>query len=63
MKLAGAWRTYEFNVTGAAKAGSNVLAAQVGRPLGYQPGNHVCGLESRAADKSMGLWREVYAGE
>jgi len=33
-QVAGAWRTYEFNVSSAVKPGTNVLAVQVWAPTG-----------------------------
>ena len=58
--VAGAWRTYEFNVTGAAKAGVNVLAAQVWAPMDTSLAITFVDWNPAPPDKSMGLWREVY---
>ena len=46
--VAGAWRTYEFNITAAAKTGAeNVLAVQAFSPTEHDLGNHFRRLESR----------------
>ncbi len=59
--VAGAWRTYEFNVTDYAKPGlENVLAVQ-----GFSPTEHDLAItfvdwNPAPPDKNMGLWRDVY---
>jgi exo-1,4-beta-D-glucosaminidase len=59
--VAGAWRTYEFNVTDAAKAGAeNVLAVQVFSPTENDLAITFVDWNPAPPDKNMGLWREVY---
>ena len=59
--VAGAWRTYEFNVTAAAKPGAeNVLAAQVFAPTEHDLAITFVDWNPAPPDKDMGLWREVY---
>src|SRR6516165_8908174 len=59
--VAGAWRTYEFNVTEAAKVGSeNVLAVQVMPPSDTDLAITFVDWNPAPPDKNMGLWREVY---
>jgi len=59
--IAGAWRTYEFNVTDAAKPGSeNVLAVQVYAPTENDLAITFVDWNPAPPDKNMGLWREVY---
>jgi exo-1,4-beta-D-glucosaminidase len=59
--VAGAWRTYEFNVTDAAKPGSeNVLAVQVFAPTENDLAITFVDWNPAPPDKNMGLWREVY---
>ena len=59
--VAGAWRTYEFNVTEAAKPGSeNVLAVQVYAPTENDLAITFVDWNPAPPDKNMGLWREVY---
>jgi exo-1,4-beta-D-glucosaminidase len=60
-QVAGAWRTYEFNVTDAVKAGaSNVLAAEVYSPTDTNLSITFVDWNPAPPDKNMGLWREVY---
>jgi len=60
-KVAGAWRTYEFNVTDAAKAGAeNVLAVQVFSPTDHDLAITFVDWNPAPPDKNMGLWRDVY---
>jgi exo-1,4-beta-D-glucosaminidase len=59
-QVAGAWRTYEFNVTSAVKAGTNVLAAQVWAPSENSLAITFVDWNPLPPDKDMGLWREVY---
>jgi exo-1,4-beta-D-glucosaminidase len=59
--VAGAWRTYEFNVTGAAKpSAENVLAVQVFAPTDTDLAITFVDWNPAPPDKNMGLWREVY---
>src|SRR6266481_8754984 len=59
--VAGAWRTYEFNITGAAKPGAtNVLAVQVFSPTDTDLAITFVDWNPAPPDKNMGLWREVY---
>src|SRR5579863_4430220 len=59
--VAGAWRTYEFNVTSAAKPGAeNVLAVQAYAPTDHDLAITFVDWNPAPPDKNMGLWREVY---
>ena len=59
--VAGAWRTYEFNVTAAAKPGAeNVLAVQVFSPTENDLAITFVDWNPAPPDKNMGLWRDVY---
>ncbi len=59
--VAGAWRTYELNVTEAAKPGAeNVLAVQVFSPTDHDLAITFVDWNPAPPDKNMGLWREVY---
>jgi exo-1,4-beta-D-glucosaminidase len=58
--VAGAWRTYEFNVTSAIKPGNNVLAVQVWAPTENSLAITFVDWNPAPPDKNMGLWREVY---
>jgi exo-1,4-beta-D-glucosaminidase len=58
--VVGAWRTYEFNVTSAVKAGANVLAVQVWAPTENSLAITFVDWNPAPPDKNMGLWREVY---
>src|ERR1700730_10928683 len=59
--VAGAWRTYEFNVTAEAQAGKeNVLAVQVYSPTETDLAITFVDWNPAPPDKNMGLWREVY---
>jgi exo-1,4-beta-D-glucosaminidase len=59
-QVAGAWRTYEFNITPVAHPGAaNVVAVQV-----FAPGENDLAItfvdwNPAPPDKNMGLWREV----
>src|SRR2546430_1201897 len=58
--VAGAWRTYEFNITGAAKPGAtNVLAVQVFSPTDTDLAITFVDWNPAPPDKNMGLWRAV----
>jgi exo-1,4-beta-D-glucosaminidase len=59
--VAGAWRTYEFNVTDVLKPGAeNVLAVQVFAPTENDLAITFVDWNPAPPDKNMGLWREVY---
>ena len=59
--VAGAWRTYEFNITAAAKPGAeNVLAVQAWAPTEHDLAITFVDWNPAPPDKNMGLWREVY---
>ncbi len=59
--VAGAWRTYEFNVTDAVKpGGENVLAVQVWAPTESDLAITFVDWNPAPPDKNMGLWRDVY---
>jgi exo-1,4-beta-D-glucosaminidase len=59
--VAGAWRTYEFNITDSAKPGSeNVLAVQAWAPTDHDLAITFVDWNPAPPDKNMGLWREVY---
>jgi exo-1,4-beta-D-glucosaminidase len=59
--VAGAWRTYEFNVTDAAKPGAeNVIAVQAFAPTEHDLAITFVDWNPAPPDKNMGLWREVY---
>jgi exo-1,4-beta-D-glucosaminidase len=59
-EVAGAWRTYEFNVTSAVKSGENVLAVQVWAPTENSLAITFVDWNPAPPDKNMGLWREAY---
>jgi exo-1,4-beta-D-glucosaminidase len=60
-KMAGAWRVFEFDVTGALLPGkANALAVEV-----FPPGPNDLGItfvdwNPAPPDKGMGIWRDVY---
>ncbi|HET7893656.1 MAG TPA: glycoside hydrolase family 2 protein [Candidatus Sulfotelmatobacter sp.] len=59
--VAGAWRTYEFNVSEEVKAGAeNILAVQVFSPTDHDLAITFVDWNPAPPDKNMGLWREVY---
>src|SRR3954447_14978881 len=59
--VAGAWRTFEFNITSAAKPGvENVLAVQAFAPTEHDLAITFVDWNPAPPDKNMGLWREVY---
>ena len=59
--VAGAWRTYEFNIAGTAKPGAeNVLAVQAWAPTEHDLAITFVDWNPAPPDKNMGLWREVY---
>ena len=58
--VAGAWRTYEFNITDAAMPGkTNVLAVQVFSPTETDLAITFVDWNPAPPDKNMGLFREV----
>ena len=58
--VAGAWRTYEFNITDAALLGKpNVLAVQVFAPTDTDLAITFVDWNPAPPDKNMGLLREV----
>ena len=58
--VAGAWRTYEFNITDAALLGQpNVLAVQVFSPTDKDLAITFVDWNPAPPDKNMGLFREV----
>src|SRR3984893_7474149 len=59
-QVAGAWRTYEFNITSAVKPGTNVLAVQVWAATENNLAITFVDWNPAPPDKNMGLWREVY---
>jgi exo-1,4-beta-D-glucosaminidase len=60
-QVAGAWRTYEFNVTEVVKpGGENVLAVEVFAPTEHDLAITFVDWNPAPPDKDMGLWREVY---
>jgi exo-1,4-beta-D-glucosaminidase len=59
--VAGAWRTYELNITAVAKTGAeNVLAVQAFAPTDHDLAITFVDWNPAPPDKNMGLWREVY---
>src|SRR5882762_5289746 len=59
--VAGAWRTYEFNITDVAKLGAeNGLAVQVYAPTDTDLAITFVDWNPAPPDRNMGLWREVY---
>jgi exo-1,4-beta-D-glucosaminidase len=60
-EIAGAYRTYEFNITSAARPGAaNVLAVEVFPPEANNLGLTWVDWNPAPPDKDMGLWRNVY---
>ena len=58
--VAGAWRTYEFNVTDAAKPGADNVLAVDRAPTETDLAITFVDWNPAPPDKNMGLWREVY---
>jgi exo-1,4-beta-D-glucosaminidase len=59
--VAGAWRTYEFNVTSTVRAGAeNALAVQVFAPTETDLAITFVDWNPAPPDKNMGLFRDVY---
>ena len=59
-QVAGAWRTYELNVTSIVKPGANVVAAQIWAPTDASLAITFVDWNPAPPDKNMGLWRDVY---
>jgi exo-1,4-beta-D-glucosaminidase len=60
-EIAGAWRTYELNITAAVKPGAeNVLAVQAFAPTENDLAITFVDWNPAPPDKNMGLWRDVY---
>ena len=60
-QVAGAWRTYEFDITKLAQPGAqNALAVQVFPPTDTDLAITFVDWNPAPPDKNMGLWREVY---
>jgi exo-1,4-beta-D-glucosaminidase len=59
-QVAGAWRTYEFNVTSTLKQGENALAVQVWAPAENSLAITFVDWNPSPPDKNMGLFRDVY---
>jgi exo-1,4-beta-D-glucosaminidase len=58
--VAGAWRTYQFNITNAALPGkTNVLALQISAPTDTDLGITFVDWNPSPPDKNTGLWRGV----
>ena len=58
--VAGAWRTWEFNITDTAKPGAaNVLAVEVFSPTDTDLAITFVDWNPAPPDKNMGLWRGV----
>jgi exo-1,4-beta-D-glucosaminidase len=60
-QVAGAWRTYEFDITKVAHAGAeNAVAVQVFAPTETDLAITFVDWNPSPPDKNMGLWRDVY---
>jgi exo-1,4-beta-D-glucosaminidase len=60
-EVAGAYRTYDFNITAAARAGApNVLAVEIVPPETNNLAVNWVDWSPTPPDKGMGLWRNVY---
>jgi len=60
-QVAGAWRTYEFDITKVARPGAeNVVAVQVFAPTETDLAITFVDWNPAPPDKNMGLWRDVY---
>jgi exo-1,4-beta-D-glucosaminidase len=62
-EVAGAFRHYEFDVTGLAKPGANALAVEVYGPEPEDLSIMWVDWNPTPADKNMGLWGDVYLTE
>jgi exo-1,4-beta-D-glucosaminidase len=59
-QVAGAWRSYEFNITAVARPGAeNLLAVQVWAPEKDDLAITFVDWNPAPPDKNMGIWREV----
>jgi exo-1,4-beta-D-glucosaminidase len=58
--IAGAYRRYEFDVTGVLRDGPNALAVEIFAPLENDLGINWVDWNPTPPDKDMGLWRPVY---
>ena len=58
--VAGAYRTYEFNVTSLLRPGKNVVAVEVFAPTEKDLGMNFWDWNPTPPDKDMGLWSDVY---
>ena len=58
-QIAGAWRTYELNVTSEV-AGNNALAVEVFAPSDTDLGITFVDWNPMPPDKNMGLWRRAF---
>jgi exo-1,4-beta-D-glucosaminidase len=59
-QVAGAWRSYEFDITSVARAGAeNVVAVQVWAPEKDDLAITFVDWNPAPPDKNMGLWRDV----
>jgi len=59
-QVAGAWRTYEFNITDVARAGGeNAVAVEVWAPGEDDLAVTFVDWNPAPPDKNMGLWRDV----
>ena len=62
--VAGAWRTYEFNITDGVKHGAeNVLAVETFAPTENDLAITFVDWNPAPPDKNMGLWRKAYLSE
>ncbi|PYS90409.1 MAG: glycosyl hydrolase family 2 [Acidobacteria bacterium] len=60
-QVAGAFRTYEFDVTNFVRPGArNTLALEINAPTETDLGINWVDWNPTPPDKNMGLWREVY---
>lgn len=59
-EVAGAYRSYEFNLSKYLKAGKNVISVETFAPGENDLGINFVDWNPAPADKSMGLWRDVY---
>ena len=59
-QVAGAYRTYEFNLREAVHTGENALAVEVFTQTETDLGINFVDWNPAPADKAMGLWRPVY---
>ncbi len=60
-QVAGAYRTYEFNITGLLRRDrSNILAVEVAAPEPNDLALNWVDWNPMPPDKNMGIWRDVY---